>query len=356
MRQTDLTLLEQLRITALEVEQRKALLSFAAEDADALLRFGTAVRGEINALASELYQTQADTLHGLQAAEKKYILDLFQGVYDLDYVQSRLQAGLVLKRMGIEPPLYLAVIRALKSILFSLMDTACLDITERAKTKQALDKLIFFDVTLVFETYVRSMVTEIELGKDRVMRYARGLEQRVAERTAELEKLSRTDPLTGLLNRRVLAESLQRRIRVAQRNAKPLTLIYFDLDDFKEINDRHGHARGDDVLKGVGEALRDVSRNVDLCFRLGGDEFCALLAESTADEARRVYCERLTRLIEERMPGVSLSIGVAQTGPVEFDDPDEIIRRADTAMYEAKRRNKAAAANTENTANITQAH
>ena len=354
MKQTELTLLEQMGITELDVGHRKGLLGFTVADVDHLLRFRTVVRGAIDAVVEEFNEKQtaidevalmigdADTLRGLQIAQKKYVLELFQGVYDIEYVNSRLRIGLVLKRIGIDPKLYLVTTQMLKGILFRLMEESCLDIAVRTKTQQALDKLIFFDVTLVFETYVRSMVTEIELGKDRVMRYARELEQRVVERTAELEKLSRVDPLTGLLNRRVLAETMQREIRVAERNGKPLSLIYFDLDHFKEINDRFGHEKGDEVLKAVGESMRAVSRNVDLCFRLGGDEFCVLLTDSTEDEARRVYCDRLIRLISERLDSISLSIGVAQTGPEEYDDPDELIKRADKAMYEAKHRSKAA--------------
>jgi diguanylate cyclase (GGDEF)-like protein len=160
------------------------------------------------------------------------------------------------------------------------------------------------------------------------------------ERTAELERLSRIDPLTGLLNRRILTETIQREIRIAERNQKPLSLIYFDLDRFKDVNDRFGHEKGDQVLKSVGETVRSVSRNIDLCFRLGGDEFCVLLTDSTEDEARRVYCDRLVRLVSERLDGLTLSIGIAQTGPEEYCDPDELIRRADAAMYETKKHAK----------------
>jgi diguanylate cyclase len=352
MSQTELTLLEQMRITELEVEHRKELLGFTAADVDYLMRFRSVVRSSIDTLVKEFYEKQlaiddialvigdSDTLRCLQTAQKRYVLDLFQGAYNIEYVNSRLRIGLVLKRIGIDPKLYLAATNMLKGILLRLMEEACLDVAVCTKTQQALDKLFYFDVTLVFETYVRSMVTEIELGKDKIMRYAQALEQRVAQRTAELERLSRVDPLTGLLNRRVLTETILREIRVAERSGKPLCLLYFDLDRFKEINDRFGHDRGDDVLRAVGAALHQASRNVDLCFRLGGDEFCVVLADTTEDEARSVYCERLVGLIAERVDDVSLSIGIAQTGPKDYADPDELIKRADDAMYEMKRRSR----------------
>lgn len=352
MPQTELTLLEQMCITAFEVEHRKALLGFSAEDADRLLTMRTAVRGVIDAVVDELYRRQAaideialvigdaDSLRCFQIAQKRYILQLFEGAYDIEYVNSRLRIGLVLKRIGIDPKLYLAATQMLKTILYRHIGAACLDTAACAATRRALDKLFYFDVTLVFETYVRSMINEIELRKDKLMRYARSLEERVAERTAELEKLSRIDPLTGLLNRRVLAETMQRELRVAERNGKPLCLIVFDVDRFKQINDCYGHERGDQVLKTIGDVMREVSRNVDLCFRLGGDEFCVVLTDATEDEARRVYCERLARLTAQRLDGLTLSIGIAQAGPGEFADPDELMRLADAAMYEVKRRSR----------------
>ncbi|MEQ1772595.1 MAG: GGDEF domain-containing protein [Burkholderiales bacterium] len=354
MKQTERTLLEQMRITEFEVEHRKALLGFTAADVDYLLKMRTVVRGSIDAVVTAFYERQAeiddialvigdaDTLRCFQIAQKRYVLQLFEGVYDIEYVNSRLRVGLILKRIGIDPKLYLAATKTLKTLLYQLMEEACLDTGVCTQTQRALDKLFYFDVTLVFETYVRSMINEIELGKDKVVRYAAALEQRVAERTAELERQSRIDPLTGLLNRRILADTMQREIRIAERDAKPLCLVYFDLDRFKEINDRYGHERGDDVLKSVGEALREVSRNVDLCFRLGGDEFCVILAGSTEDEARSVYCDRLLQIVAERLDGLSLSIGIAQTGPEEYGDPEDLIQRADKAMYSAKRRSREA--------------
>lgn len=346
---TDLTLLEQMRITAFDIEHRKALLGFTAHDAESLAKLRPAIREALPAIVREFYEQQvqvdeialvigdADSLRCFQLGQKRYVMQLFDGLYDVDYVNTRLRLGLLLKRIGIDPRLYLAAAHLLKCILLRTIESALTQAGGRAQAQRALDKLFCFDETLVFETYVRSMVNEIELGKDKAMRYARALEQRVAERTAELEKLSRIDPLTGLLNRRILAETMQREIRIAERNAKSLCLIYIDLDRFKEINDRHGHGRGDEVLKAVGEAIRDVSRNVDLCFRLGGDEFCVILGDSSEAEARRVYCDRLRRLLSERLGDLALSIGIAQTGPDDYCTPEELIRRADKAMYEAKR-------------------
>ena len=113
-------------------------------------------------------------------------------------------------------------------------------------------------------------------------------------------------------------------------------LLYIDLDGFKDINHTHGHKCADVVLTGVAECLRMVSRNVDFVFRLGGDEFCVLLTESTEALARNGYCVRLAELVEQRLDGLRVSIGIAQTGPGVYDEPGTLIRRADAAMYQAK--------------------
>ena len=361
---TELTLLEQMHITALEVENRKALLGFTTDDVAGLLRCRELPRDVLDALLAQVFERQmaiddialvigdADTSRNMRSAQRTYVLDFFQGVYDIEYVNSRLRVGLVLKRIGLDPKLYLAAVKILKDALYRLIEKHFPSPEECTQSQRALDKLLFFDMTLVFETYVRSMVTEIELGKDRLTRYARSLEQRIADRTVELETLSRIDPLTGLFNRRTLTESIQREIRIAERSRKPLSLVYFDVDRFKEINDSHGHDKGDAVLKIVGESMRQVSRTIDLCYRLGGDEFCVLLTDTTDDEAREVYCDRLTRLLAERLDGLTVSIGVAQTGPESYCDPDALIKVADTAMYEAKRRSRAAKVTSTAPANV----
>ena len=120
-----------------------------------------------------------------------------------------------------------------------------------------------FDVSFVFETYIRSLVSEIEISKDKSDSYARILE----EKTKQLEAVSRTDPLTGLLNIRFLSEMLTKALRNAKRRAERLTMVYIDVNDFKAINDTLGHQRGDEVLRAVAQSIAQVSRMEDHCFR-----------------------------------------------------------------------------------------
>lgn len=200
----------------------------------------------------------------------------------------------------------------------------------------ALDKLMAFDVALVFETYIRSMVSEIEASRDKSELYALVLEEKVVERTRQLEELSRTDPLTGLLNRRHLDETLFRILRGAQRRHELVTLAYLDVDNFKLINDKDGHQRGDEVLSQIGKLIQRLSRAEDGCFRLGGDEFCLVLPNCNREQAEEVYLERLRLEMDKELPGATMSMGCVETGPIQFVSPAQLLAQADSKMYQIK--------------------
>ena len=274
----------------------------------------------------------ADTLDRLQAAQRRYILDLFNGTYDLEYANNRLRIGLVHKRIGVEPKYYLSAVYLLRRLLVENLHDLVTEAGLRQRIIKALDKLIYFDVTLVFETYIQSMVSEIEAVKNRTEDYARALEETVAMRNGEL----RTDSLTGLTTRRFLLEALQRTLKAAQRRGEPVSLIFVDVDDFKHLNDDRGHAYGDQVLCELGKVLLDAARGEDTCVRYGGDEFCVVLANSTEDQALASYCKRIKSLLAERLPNVNISLGVVQTGPINFEKAEDMLKHADHRMYQEK--------------------
>ncbi len=158
-----------------------------------------------------------------------------------------------------------------------------------------------------------------------------------------LARLSRTDGLTGLLNRRAFLEDLARRLAHQSRKHRTGTLLYIDLDNFKSVNDRLGHSRGDEVLCEFSRMLRQRSRAGDLAVRLGGDEF-ALWLEETELEGARIKAERLcalgrelSHLTGEVALAISVSVGIAVSNPSSRETVDELIARADGAMYRAKR-------------------
>lgn len=348
MRKTDKTLLEQLKISDVEIARRMELLSLTHNDLKLLAGLKPIVEDRINGIVEEFYEGQlliqdiailigdADTLNRLRIAQRKYILDLFSGQYDTIYVNDRLRIGMVHKRIGVEPKLFLGAMRSMKYILNRTLRDAIEDPAELSHSLEALDKLLYFDTTLVFDTYIDSLIGEIEAAKKRTELYAESLEQTVAERTRQLEEMAKTDPLTSVYNPRAMQEMLRKELSVAKRRHARLCLIYFDIDNFKEINDQFGHIKGDEVLKHVGRILRSSVRETDIPCRYGGDEFCLILPDCGIRKGKTI-CEKIIRAFTNRYPDFSLSMGLAETGPDSFLDGDELIKKADAKMYLAKK-------------------
>src|SRR5438309_1141224 len=162
-----------------------------------------------------------------------------------------------------------------------------------------------------------------------------------ARRFREARQLADLDALTGLHNRRYFHETLARECARAYRYERKLSLIVFDLDDFKDINDRIGHLAGDAVLAEAAERVRDVVRTADIACRVGGDEFAVILPESSIEDADQLY-RRLQNSISSRPLGqggkLFLSAGVAELRAE--DDPMAFFQRADDALYRAKEAGK----------------
>ncbi|WP_144120202.1 GGDEF domain-containing protein [Catellatospora sichuanensis] len=166
--------------------------------------------------------------------------------------------------------------------------------------------------------------------------------ERIAERKAVLVDLATTDPLTGLPNRRALRAGLARDLDHARRRGTPLSLILLDLDHFKAINDEHGHLTGDAVLRRVGEILQAQVRSTDLAARHGGEEFAVLLPDTGRDSAMRT-AERVRAALSAAaitFQGHSVKV-TASLGVVAYPEHgrtiEDLVRRADAALYHAKR-------------------
>jgi diguanylate cyclase (GGDEF)-like protein len=187
---------------------------------------------------------------------------------------------------------------------------------------------ITFFVTGIFAAYVLAHALE------RTARYGFQLELR-------LEAEARLDPLTGIANRRRFEEQAEQEVERACRFKRPLTVLLLDLDHFKSVNDRFGHATGDHVLKSVARLVSNNLRQTDLFARLGGEEFVALLPETdlnTAEDLAARLCHLLsfTPLRHEGAEiEVTASIGIAPYGP-DLTSVAAILRAADEALYAAK--------------------
>jgi diguanylate cyclase (GGDEF)-like protein len=157
----------------------------------------------------------------------------------------------------------------------------------------------------------------------------------------QLELLATHDSLTNVLNARAFAAELAQELGRNRRYGRPLALIYLDLDDFKRVNDAHGHATGDAVLRLVADAMRSAVRRADLVGRLGGDEFAVLMPETDGAVAHAAATRLVTgiRTVFRGTPSVTASIGVVAVAGTEAGS-DDLLRKADQAMYEAKRAGK----------------
>lgn len=155
------------------------------------------------------------------------------------------------------------------------------------------------------------------------------------------EKTSRTDPLTGIANRRLFYEVVNTEIVRAHRTSEPFTVMYIDVDNFKTVNDTQGHDEGDLLLIAVATTIRHQIRESDTVARLGGDEFSVLLplaAKDAAEVAGRKLKRTLADAIETRWP-VTFSIGLV-TYTTAPESVECVIRQADQVMYEAKKSGK----------------
>lgn len=168
------------------------------------------------------------------------------------------------------------------------------------------------------------------------------LHEQLEAQAARLRQLARTDELTGVANRRAFEERLGDELLRAKRLQRPLSLLMVDLDDFKIVNDTYTHVVGDAVLRATAEALLECTREIDMVARVGGEEFIVLLPETDAAGAHSVAAkvlESVTRRSHEAQGlAVTASVGLATLDAL--DDEMSLLKRADSNLYEAKRRGK----------------
>ena len=357
MKEVEKTLAEQLQISDREIEHRKEMLYISEREAEVLRSHLPVIEERIDAIVERFYAKQIEnteialvigdkeTLTRLKGAMRRYILELFSGYYDSDYVNKRLRIGKVHKRIGVSPKLYISAIWLLQTILNEEVDESLHGDSEdevvlRRAIKEAMNKLIMFDIQMVFDTYIASLVSEVSSAKDELEEYTVSLEEKVAMRTRQLEALSREDSLTGLNNQRTFFETLRHELAVSERHHDEISLIYFDLNGFKKLNDSKGHVMGDEVLKEAGKAVIAGIRETDFGCRYGGDEFCIILPRTTLDIAKGVMDRITAHFRKGETHEVSFSAGITSCGPTHFTGVNELVREADRLMYAAKEKSR----------------
>ncbi|MCQ8102468.1 GGDEF domain-containing protein [Methylomonas sp. SURF-2] len=350
---TNHTMVEQLKLTERRIEQIKKLFDLTQTDEENMQAAEPFITRNLDWIVEEFYAKQlthleveivigdSDTLQRLKNSMRGYIQEVFSGKFDEHYVSARLRVGKVHKRIGVSPALYMAAVRLLWDILSDQFEKDHLEGNcsreEVDKRQRSLTKLLMFDVQFVFETYTGALVAEVEKAKLELEHYAHDLAETVAKQTRELKEFSCQDGLTRLLNHRAFYERMRVELAGCARRKEPLTLIYFDLNGFKGLNDMQGHVAGDQMLVMIGKCILASIRETDIACRYGGDEFCIIMPGATNGQAKDV-CERLIQCFIARQEGedIAFSIGICQTGPDKFLSADELVNAADKRMYTAK--------------------
>jgi two-component system cell cycle response regulator len=186
------------------------------------------------------------------------------------------------------------------------------------------------------------------LARAAAMLRIKSLQDQLWSAKAQLEKLSVTDGLTGLYNRRHFEERLRDEFRRAHRYSDPFSLIMLDLDHFKDVNDRYGHLLGDEVLRSTAGLLRASVRELDICSRYGGEEFAVILPKTHVQGALTVAERILVEMRRKSLVGeatgsgareevrVTTSIGIAFYPSKDVTSPEMLVKFADEALYRAK--------------------
>ena len=189
------------------------------------------------------------------------------------------------------------------------------------------------DLTPAVQGAIRTLLTEVDDLRQEV--------SRLKARLNQAEILADQDPLTPALNRRALMRELERIRTFSHRYGSPAALVYIDLDDFKSVNDRFGHAAGDEALRAVADRLRSQLSGPDLVARIGGDEFAVVFGQVTLAGAE-ARARSLARSLEstpvqfgEWSAPIHVSFGLSEITPDL--EPEEVVARADAAMYARRR-------------------
>lgn len=351
MKTSDKTLMEQLRLTARAIARRKKYFGLTEEDSKILRAMKTDVAEALDEIIEEFYKHlllhdeldqiigDAETLLRLKNHFRSYLLTIFDGQFDEEYVHSRLRVGVVHRRIGVKPHYYVSAMHRLSTILRRRVLDGSSDANDFFRGSTAIEKVLMFDLSLTVDTYIHSLMDASRRSRAQLAEYAESLEETIAERTRLLNEQARCDSLTGLLNQRTFYRELRKELSRGQRQGYSVLLVYFDIDGFKKINDKRGHRAGDALLEKVADAARKTTRRDELIARYGGDEFCIILPNATMEEgtilAKRL-CETTSEMLKEKE--LSLSVGIAASTPLRYLDAETLVKLADEAMYRAKKR------------------
>jgi diguanylate cyclase (GGDEF)-like protein len=210
----------------------------------------------------------------------------------------------------------------------------------RFSLNQAVRGLV--GLVLLFNTYTIYQQYQVKKLRRQLSEQLQAM-GRLRVRAEEFHRMATIDPLTGLYNRRFAEQRLAAEASRSQRYGHPLTVISFDLNNFKKINDKHGHPAGDDVLKAFADRLNCAIRVSDFAVRMGGDEFLVILPECTLGQMQSLI-NRIAKVeIVHDGTRIPVEYSYGSVGYEPGETPERFLERADQLLYADKRRSKKAA-------------
>jgi len=316
---------ERYGIDQAEVERRLAFFGLGDDADEAVDRAHRALQPHLDGVIEEFYAhlqlhaalkpllQDVERIGRLKVTQRRYLETLGIGRRELRYFEDRLRIGRAHERVGLSPTYYLGAYATLAGVLAKHLAASSAGGAEVGDILSTLHRLMLLDADLAITTYH-------------------------GHKHDELVQSVRRDALTGLDSRGFLLSRLTDECVRAERFGNPLAVVFLDLDGFKKVNDTAGHEVGDSILMEVANCIRRSIRPSDIAGRYGGDEFLVGIIEGD-EEAALLVAERIRERVASSFaatPGAttaSLGIALRHRG----DDPVSLIRRADAAMYQAKR-------------------
>jgi diguanylate cyclase (GGDEF)-like protein len=273
----------------------------------------------------------AENIQRLKLSQKEYLENFGLRFNDISYFEYRLRIGIAHERIGLPLHLYLAAYREMQALIQKrLPSTPHAQVAQYTQSVQSIQKIVTLDMSLAIDTYTRSRVELMNASL-----------QALANERDNLHNQLMHDTLTGTLSRRFILEILNKQLaQLARQPDRHLTVALLDLDHFKMVNDEFGHLVGDKVLYEFTRVASSRVREQDYFGRFGGEEFLLILTEINTEEAsvalNRIREATQLQVFTHEGKHIPLTVSIGFTAARPDEKVDDLIERADTALYKAK--------------------
>lgn len=332
-------------LTEQEISNHKSLINFGDDDVRLLKAHAGVIEKQIDSIVDQFYDYQLsipevnavisldDRLPRLKQTMKVYITELFSGEYGVDYVNRRLEVGKAHENLGVSTKYYLSAAYHLENLLRETIDDK--NDAANAPLRSALSKVMHFDVQIIMDTFIESLVSKVRTAQEELEDYAESLEEVVTERTRQLHELSRKDELTELVNRDGMVENLRRELANAARYKESISFVCFTLNGYQALVSKKGQAIGNVVLNQIGHDIKSQIREADVPCRVADDEFCIIMPRTQTSEAEAISQRLIDMFEQDNQHKLFFSMGIATTGPEDVMEATDFITQVEDRMNKA---------------------